>query len=459
MRPYRGIVVFVLVAAVALAASAGLQGQDAGLQRRINQAIDRGVAQLKRLQRPDGTWEHSLKRPDGSSDHKWSDGLTALIGWTLLECKVEPKDKQILKTADYVRAEALKADQTYSLSLMILFLDKLGDPADELLIQALGIRLLQGMSAYGGWSYTSGKPGPEEVKELEAAVKKVRDETPVTTDTGAPRSLHPWAAEKIKSLKQRKMQPPAELGAYGVGDNSNTQFALLALWVARRHGVPVHQHLTLVEERFRASALESGGWSYQPFSEQLFPQNKGFVSRATASMTCAGLLACAVGQGAKLEGKTTKELLEEPPVRDAFSLIGPTLRNQPRIEIGSGGLYYFLFSLERVAVIYELKNITDVDWYVAGAQMLLPRQQADGIWPQGTVASGLADTCFALIFLKKANVAWDILPILRVPVRMDPLRVDSKDLFDLPILLPKKENAAKNKSTKEKSGKDKIAPP
>lgn len=457
MRFYRAFILTALIGALSIAVStvavSTVEGQDKEFQRRINLAIDRGVAALKRLQRPDGTWEHSLRGKDGPVASKWADGMTALVAWTLLECKVDSKDKHVVKAAEYIRSEALKADQTYSISLMILFLDKLGDPADEVLIQDLGVRLLQGMTPYGGWSYASGKPAPEEIKQLETRLIKARDETPVKTDSGAPRSLDPWTAEKIKSLKQKKLQQPnAAVGAYSVGDNSNTQFALLALWVARRHGVPVHQHLTLVEDRFRTSALESGGWSYQPFQDELFPQNKGLASGATASMTCAGLLACAVGQGARPEGKTTKDLLDDPQVRDALALIGPTLRNQPRILIGSGGLYYFLFSLERVAVIYELKKVAGVDWYVAGAQMLLQNQQADGVWPPASVATGLADTCFALIFLKKANVAWDIIPILQKPVRMDPLRQDTKDLFELPILLPKKDKASK---AKEKPATDK----
>src|SRR5262249_10052952 len=35
--------------------------------------------------------------------------------------------------------------------------------------------------------------------------------------------------------------------------NSNTQFATLALWVARRHGVPIDRSLRLIVRRFRTS--------------------------------------------------------------------------------------------------------------------------------------------------------------------------------------------------------------
>ena len=36
-------------------------------------------------------------------------------------------------------------------------------------------------------------------------------------------------------------------------DNSNSQFAMLALWAARRHDVPVEHALLLAEQRYRTS--------------------------------------------------------------------------------------------------------------------------------------------------------------------------------------------------------------
>ena len=72
-----------------------------------------------------------------------------------------------------------------------------------------------------------------------------------------------------------------------VSDNSNTQFALLALWAARRHGVPVDRALALVVQRFYREQHQDGGWSYSHSS------NKREDSSDT--MTCAGLLGLVVG--------------------------------------------------------------------------------------------------------------------------------------------------------------------
>src|SRR5262249_22134970 len=45
-------------------------------------------------------------------------------------------------------------------------------------------------------------------------------------------------------------------------DNSNTQFALLALWAARRHGIPSERCLAAAGALFAASQAEDGSWSY-----------------------------------------------------------------------------------------------------------------------------------------------------------------------------------------------------
>src|SRR5262249_35069895 len=153
----------------------------------------------------------------------------------------------------------------------------------------------------------------------------------------------------------------------------------------------------------------------------------------------------------------------KPHVREGLKkleeYVSPTARIPSELtDHGSGGPYYFLFSLERVAVILDLKKIGDTDWYDWGARALVQQQQKGGFWP--AYNGNYADTCFALLFLKRANVAWDLAPVLAKPIRRDPSRVnpvDSKDLFKLPMLIPKKESA-KEKSEKDKSEKDKSPP-
>src|SRR5262245_44016711 len=120
-------------------------GQDDALQTRINKAIDRGAEYLKAAQTGAGHW-------GDQDEHK--PGLAALAGWTLLESGVPAKDESIQKAAQFVRRQGLSVQKTYSLSLTILFLDRLGEPRDRPIIQAAAARLLGGLATTGTWSYT-----------------------------------------------------------------------------------------------------------------------------------------------------------------------------------------------------------------------------------------------------------------------------------------------------------------
>ena len=83
---------------------------------------------------------------------------------------------------------------------------------------------------------------------------------------------------------------------------------------------------------------------------------------------------------------------------------------QDRIEAQtkSSARLYFYWSLERVGVIYGLKQIRDVDWYDWGVERLLRMQRQDGGWG----SQDCVDTAFAILFLSRANVAEDLTRVL-----------------------------------------------
>src|SRR5947209_14187462 len=87
----------------------------------INKAIDRGVAALKKMQGPDGSF----------SAGKNGSGPTALAALTLLECGVPAGDEPIRKAVKLVRDDCPSMNKVYNLSLAILLLDRLGDPLDD----------------------------------------------------------------------------------------------------------------------------------------------------------------------------------------------------------------------------------------------------------------------------------------------------------------------------------------
>jgi hypothetical protein len=130
-------------------------------------------------------------------------------------------------------------------------------------------------------------------------------------------------------------------------------------------------------------------------------------------MTCAGLLGLAVGYG--IADRSTgagsgpgQDLAIQSALQHLSKSIGQpapnALADMPMTEM------YFLWSTERVAVLYQLKKIIDKDWYHWGYTMLRRNQRRDGSWfaQRGHGSAAFPDTCFALLFLQRVNLVKDL---------------------------------------------------
>ena len=430
-------------------------------KKAVQQAIDRGVDNLKTQQFHNGVWESYC--PES--------GSVALAGLTLLECGVSPSAPAIQKAAEMVRSSSIHLNHTYSLALAILFLDRLGEPLDAALIESMTVRLLGGQLPDGCWIYhcpglsggefrqlsrvleqknelVAGKPGklpgsgpteghqlpPEIRNQIEEQVERQRAYLRNWDSKAGPGGDN--SNTQLAPPTRSQSRPPGN-GPL-VGDNSNTQFALLALWVARRYGLPVENALAEVEQHFRQTQNFDGGWGYMG--------NPAF-SRSTPSMTCAGLLGLATGYGASLRtvpgGKSLPrpgagrardlDLSRDPAIRRALMVLstavgqptGIPAKARPQLQFANGGkVFYYLWSLERVAAVFGLDTIGGKDWYGWGAECLLATQADDGSWTIGEFPQGGVDTCFALLFLKRSNLAPDLTRILRTYQVKDPGRVE-----------------------------------
>jgi hypothetical protein len=411
-----------LAAALALTSAATVAAQEQQPPpAEVNKAIDRGVAFLKALQRADGTFH----RADPNER-----GATPLGGWTLVECGVSPNDPTVRKAAQATRDFILTSNRTYDIALTILFLDRLGDPEDEPLIEALALQLMAGQHYSHGWTYTCPALPEKVLTRVRDHLAKVKDagprELPARPD-GKPRDpkkVHPDIIALSNDVAREQLAPKQ----VDQVDHSNTQFAVLALWVARRHGLPVDIFLWRTEQRFRAIQNRNGGWGY------MGPQ-KGDNSppQPTAAMTACGMIALAVGNQAGPPKAPRIDLGTDPAVKNGLVVLSASIgevgqpRDKLQLDSDTGGRsYYFLWTLERMAVIYNFKTIAGKDWYRWGAELLLANQKGDGSW-EGNFREGGCDTCFALLFLKRVNVAKDLTILVGDKVK-DPGKVPDKVL-------------------------------
>jgi hypothetical protein len=395
----------------------------------VNAAIEKGVKSLRASQLEGGTW---------GGDQI---GQTALVGLALLECDVPPDDPAIQKAAAAVRSAAVTADQTYSISLCIMFLDKLGEPVDVTLIESLTVRLLAGQSTGRAWGYTCPAISNDEQRRLTTLVKQRAERGPNKDAPKAepgqrkPEDLPKEIQGQLEVVRRQRAAGGGGAADLIPNDNSNTQFAILALWVARRHGLPVDGALLQAERVFRGTVNSDGGWSYLVRAET-FPLGPAAMavsgSGSRPAMTCAGLLGIGVAYGAWNETALhtdpkakdpakpgpapikPKDPSKDPAVVNGFRLLGVWVDamahpagQAPRITRPNGKFYYFLWSLERVCVAYGVDRIGRTDWYDWAADILLANQSPNGAWDNGEFSYG-PDTCFALLVLRRANLAKDL---------------------------------------------------
>ncbi len=411
-----------LAAPAETAANAWLPAEE---QARVHTAIERGVTFLKKTQEDTGTWP-------GFGAHRV--GLAALPGLTLLECGVPAGDEHIQNAARLVRNAIPGMMQTYDIALSILFLDRLGEAEDRPRIQTLALRLLGGQTQAGGWTYNCPLLTPLMERDLLTVLRHqqptaLKGELASKAGTGSkalePRPDMASAKKALESLPAPMRHLPAlfepsaefRLPPFDETDNSNTQFAILGVWVAGRHGIPTERALHHIARRFRLSQAPSGGWGYH----YTVPGVMG-----TPAMTGAGLLGLAVGLGLAEPDRTARDRKAAPPkdpavekgLRTLAEFIGkPSGKKRAGTWLRGSGIagvnLYFLWTLERVGVLYNLRHIHGKDWYAWGTETLLDCQGEDGSWAQGGYPGAIGnmatvDTCFGLLFLKRTNLVQDL---------------------------------------------------
>ena len=416
---------------------------------KTSQSIARGVAYLKKVE-----------------DYRV--GARALAGLTLLHCGVPASDPAVVKNAKLVRAGAPRLTATYELSLCLLFLDRLGNAKDRDLIRRIALQLIAGQGIQGGWNYQCYPLNQAQEKKLLGLLRPYV--SPVNGQAFSPRLAPEWQQgakgipNDLRFLPAVQYRPGQQLQLQANPwheDNSITQFAILALWAAQKHDIPVDRPLALVEARFRASQFPDGSWAYK--------WDPTMGSYRVDSMTCAGLLGLAVGHGIqspdlekfnpagkKADKAAIKKAGADPAIEKALLFLSQKIGAGKLRELGAdtikanallmnlqmrlpkasiperrlilkqmdalmkdrrvgrgtilgfeawGDLYY-LWSLERVAVTYNLRTIGGKDWYAWGTPIILANQQADGSWSDRF--PGVPDTCFALLFLNRVNVVQDL---------------------------------------------------
>ncbi|NOT30533.1 MAG: hypothetical protein HOP15_08810 [Planctomycetes bacterium] len=177
--------------------------------------------------------------------------------------------------------------------------------------------------------------------------------------------------------------------------DSNTQFALLALRAARCLGLEVPEEV-LIEARAGLELFHdaSGGFTYTPGDRVAYA---GITAAALASLA---VLQEAAGDLARLRAALKRDDDSREEAEEWLEARFDPQRNQ-YTEGAWTSIWHFayLWAIERWCGLTQRERIGGRDWYSEGATWLLEMQTRDG-----SFGGGLADTCFALLFLRRATV-------------------------------------------------------
>ncbi len=195
-----------------------------------------------------------------------------------------------------------------------------------------------------------------------------------------------------------------------------------------------YRRFGIEEKKFR---MYPRGWQYNVWEDAKEGRLK--TTPITGSMTAAGM-ACLIICKAGLHGSKhwTKEYAEQvnQSIRDGAAWVAKyfTVDHNPyearrRVETNNT-LYYYLYGLERAGVLALVRSFGEHNWYAKGARFLLDQQEPQGYWEEKKTSAAkgsafrLCDTCFALLFLKRATN-----PIVSVPEDGGESIYTGEDLF------------------------------
>jgi len=246
--------------------------------------------------------------------------------------------------------------------------------------------------------------------------------------------------KEIRALIGYVLSKQRETGNWGYyesaptnGDSSQTQMALLALWMANHAGYKIPpQAYERAAHWFLTTQTADGGFKYHPSSTEAEP---------TPSMTVAGATGLAIarmhvfrptGPRAKFgilervdhrtergAGQSAAGANGQPPGPVAFrpsihvkkynwAMFGAvswikghfSLLKEPRFQHGHTA--YYLYGLERCGTLLNIRYFDVHDWYDEGTQFFLSRQKADGSWSVDGQTQN--DTSFAILFLVRSTL-------------------------------------------------------
>ena len=300
-------------------------------------AIEKSVSFLSFQQKKDGQRSGSW---DGWADY--GAGQTSLVTLSLISAGKSIKSPEITRALSFIRNREPR--KTYEAALMVMVLCAAEPAKDKKKIQELVDWLVKRQSKSGGCAY---------------------GDSP------------------------------------GEGDESNTQFAVLALWEASKLGIVIENKVFVECAKYWKDVRSGEGWGY-----------RGIGTGPSGSMTCAGIASMIILQDAasSRDATATKDQIyccgsekDNDPfdISQALEWLGRNFSASRNVNSPGAYTLYYMYALERVGRLTGQRFIGANDWYREGAEFLLQTQQLGGSFRDGP--DEVTSTAMALLFLSKGK--------------------------------------------------------
>ncbi len=395
------------VLALLLLAAPAAQAQDAGNppaaapaqvvdQKHVDEAVRKGARFLKSADSP------KADRAPNSDE---------LILLTLISADVTESDDRFQGLLRGVLEAPL--ERTYKAALLAMALEEIDRVKYQMKIRDCAQFLVDNQCTNGQWSYGHG---------VQAASRNVATDSGGGGGSGDPKGVLEFRGEapfplrtkpKVRSKQYIKKwkDGPAE------GDNSNSQYAALGLRACHDAGVIVPPSVVQLAKKWwtnsrhgdkeKQEAVATGPGASGPPRGWCYKEKDSHPAYASMTAGAVGAL-CICDYILDRDWKTDRSVqMGLSWMAKNFSVaenVGPCEWS----PAPNTHLYYTLYAIERVGMLYGTRKIGDHDWYLEGARFLLDAQKENGAWMGSENSNDVWDTCFAILFLKRATAPLDV---------------------------------------------------
>ena len=178
-------------------------------------------------------------------------------------------------------------------------------------------------------------------------------------------------------------------------DVSISQFGVLGMWAIDDVGIEVpNNYWSIVDRAWRGIQRADGGWQY-------LPTGNPTEQAETLSMTSAGVATLFLIN----DFRATEGNGEDKNIAKGIEFIEKNFDQvtNPQSQTFAMGYWmgYTLWGVERVGLASGYKYFGKLDWYNAGADLLIRLQRPDGSWDGRT--GPVTNTAFAVLFLERGR--------------------------------------------------------